>query len=298
MQIECTLEVALPTWEARPYGVVSLEDIMKKFGLLQFTLLVSRIGYATDLCREEKYAGHTQISEMDRFAEIAKDMSAICAELGFNDSRYKADSLSRRIAYAPDGADYSGMHIEMMHLHESLILDMRKHKFLQVDWPKFLEDKSFLGDSVSIGFPKANEDILAAASCLSVDLNTAGVFHLMHIVEWGLRALCIHLGLTDVVVDKKNGKTVPIEFALWDRILNQLPEKVEAKVALISNREDRQKAQTLYYSLLEEVNGFKEAWRNHVMHTRAVYTHEDAIAIHSHVKRFMNTLALNGITES
>jgi hypothetical protein len=277
---------------------VSPKDFMKNFNLLQFSLLISRIAFAADLCREQKYKGHTDIPDMSRFGEIARDAGKICDEIGFEDSKYKADSLSARLGITPNVADFSGMLIEMMHLHESLILDMRRHKFLQMERPVFFDDKDFLGSDVLVGFPKAEDDVISASNCLSVDLNTAAVFHLMHVVEWGLRAMCAHLGMTEVVVDKKNGKTIPIEFATWDRILNQLSAKAETKIALIADREQRHVAQTLYYPLIEEVNGFKEAWRNHVMHTRATYTYENAVAIHSHVKRFMNILALHNITES
>jgi hypothetical protein len=270
---------------------------MRNFSLLRVSLLMSRITYALDLCREKKHLGLTEIEDMSRFVDIANDTVELAETLGFVDSEYKARTLKMRLELVPNVADFSGMHMEMIHLQQGLMLDMGKFKFFQMERPEFFEDDRFFGPEIILNFPSAKQDMLGAANCLCVDLNTAAVFHLMRVVEWGLRALCCHLGLTEVVVDKKNAKAIPVEFAVWDRILNQLPAKAEERINIISDREQRHHAQTLYYPLIEEVNGFKEAWRNHVMHSRAHYTYEDAVAIHSHVKRFMNRLAVNGIVE-
>ena len=53
----------------------------------------------------------------------------------------------------------------------------------------------------------------------------------------------------------------------------------------------KQSAQEFYYPALQDVRGIKDAWRNHVMHTRREYTALEADAILEHVKRLMATLA-------
>lgn len=136
-----------------------------------------------------------------------------------------------------------------------------------------------------------------AGNAIAVDLTSACVFHLMRVVEWGMRAFAYDLGLLDVVTDKKSGKTVPIAFAQWEHILNQLEEKIESKTAAMPRGEDKQKALEFYHSSSAEIRSFKDAWRNHCMHTRASYTRQDAIAVWSHVERFMKTLAGHGLHE-
>jgi len=273
---------------------------MKKFDLLNFAVLVGRINHTLVLCRNKKDEGVTSVSDKDleSYSAVAHDMSVICSQIGFEDSKYKADTLFTRLSYRPNPAHYSGVHIEMMHIHESLILDMRKHKFLQVELPEYSDlGDGLLGVEVLGSFPSAKEDIIAAAHCLSVDLNVAAVFHLMHVVEWGIRALCHHVGLAEVVTDVKRSKRLPIEYAQWEIILKQIDDKVQATVGAIVDRDDKQKAQRFYYSTLQEIEGFKEAWRNHVMHTRGEYTAEDAEAVKSHVERFMKSLVKHGISE-
>jgi hypothetical protein len=46
-----------------------------------------------------------------------------------------------------------------------------------------------------------------------------------------------------------------------------------------------------YYPVLQDIRGIREAWRNHVMHTRAEYSPEEAVAIFEHVRRIATTLA-------
>jgi hypothetical protein len=280
--------------------VVSLYDLMKKFDLLNFAILVGRINHAIVLCRDKKDEGVTSVSDKDlvSYSAIAHDMGEICEQIGFEDSKYKASSLLTRLSHRPNPAHYSGVHIEMMHLHESLILDMRRHKFLQMEKGEFFNNQNLLGSEVWEAFPKSQEDILDAGNCLAVDLNTAAVFHLMHVVEWGLRALCIDLNMPDIVDDRKANRTIPIEYAMWEKILGQLPAAVDTRVQSIQDREKKQAAQTFYYPALKELAGFKDAWRNHVMHTRASYNSEDALAVKSHVERFMRSLVKHRIGEA
>ena len=296
-KIEDSLAVALPPWEASSCGVVSLYDLMKKFNLVEFSLLISRIGQAAVDCRDRKDEGETKIPDLTKFIKIAEDANKICGEAGFDRSEYKGGSLFPWLRELPQVANYPGMHIEMLHLHQDVMLDVQSKKFLQIENSEFFENKDLLGAEVWVAFPKAHEDILDAGNCLSVDLNTAAVFHLMHVVEWGLRALCVDLNLPEIVDDRKANRTIPIEYAVWEKILQQLPGAVDKRVSSISDKGKKQDAQTFYYPALKEIGGFKEAWRNHVMHTRSSYNSEDAIAVKSHVERFMKSLAKYGIGE-
>ena len=144
---------------------------------------------------------------------------------------------------------------------------------------------------MSKAFPNSLTDMRQAGNCIALGLDTAAVFHLMRVVEWGLRALCKNLKVSEI-------KKGPIEYATWDAILEKLPDVVDAKLRVMSRGPKKQKAQEFYHPTLKEINGFKDAWRNHVMHVRREYMSKDAEAISAHVDRFMNLLANNGIRES
>jgi hypothetical protein len=223
-----------------------------------------------------------------------------CEAVDLDHAKAKAFGIRLNLEKFPENFTGVTLAASLDGLKDDLNICMFSHRFVQIEASvrKYLASVSIFGEPVRNSFPNAASDIQDAGYCIAVDLNTAAVFHLMHVVEWGLRALAIDVGLADIVTDKSKGKTAPVEFAQWEQILNQLPEKIDAKVGAMPRGDIKQKAQEFYYSASSEIRGFKEAWRNHVMHTRKSYTREDALAVFSHVQRFMQSLAAYGISAS
>ena len=143
-------------------------------------------------------------------------------------------------------------------------------------------------------------EIRAAGNCLAADLNTAAVFHLMRVVEIGLRAVARKLQVT-VTVGKSRSSICPIneptcplgksrkvtkklrlEFAQWQQIISAIDEKAKS---LPKARAGRLKdaMSSFYY--------FKEVWRNNVMHSRETYDADQAGRVFLQVKEFMRQLA-------
>ena len=82
------------------------------------------------------------------------------------------------------------------------------------------------------------------------------------------------------------GKPYPIDLATWEVILKSL----DAEVAKMSSwprtkGEVRTQALEFYNSALEEFRAFKDAWRNHIMHSRRSYIAADATQVMEHVRR-------------
>jgi hypothetical protein len=192
--------------------------------------------------------------------------------------------------------DASGVEAELRNIRELVLMECSRHRFLRVDPDRsaYLDQPSLLGDEVRQAFPSAIPDIREAGNCMAAECNTAAVFHLMRTVEWGLRALCANLGIKRVKSKiKKSGRVVyaPIEYAEWERLLDQFQDQVDSKIQRLKRGSNKQDLQQFYYPALQDIRGIRDAWRNHVMHTRDEYTREDASAILSHVKRLMSTLA-------
>ena len=179
-----------------------------------------------------------------------------------------------------------------------IVDEFDKLKFIYIESARtqFIDRDDLFGDEVKDKFPSAMKDLRDAGNCLACDCNTAAVFHLMRVVEWGLRAFCGHLGFTEVI--EKYDRTGlgaheyrPIEYATWDKILGQLHGVADKKIDLISDRGQKQAAQEFYHPVIAEVAAMKDAWRNHVVHCRQRYEYEDAVAILAHVKRLFVTLS-------
>ncbi|MGB7985623.1 MAG: hypothetical protein WCF54_10715 [Terracidiphilus sp.] len=246
---------------------------------------------------------NTEILNEERITtllEFLKEIESYCEKVHFHHAASKAFGLNLDVERSPENFTGIKLAAHLEGIRADMDVCMFGHKFIQVvgDGRDYLDAKSLFGESVVKAFPKTLGDVQNAGDCIAVDLGTAAVFHLMHVAEWGLRALAVDVGLSDVVVDKKTKKTIPIEFSEWEKILSQLPEKIEAKILPMPRGDGKQKAQEFYYSASMEIRGFKDAWRNHVMHTRRSYTREDALAVFSHVQRFMQSLAAYGLKES
>lgn len=188
---------------------------------------------------------------------------------------------------------------ELAVLRQSIEADLEKHFFVQVMPRKadLIYRLSHDWEAIWTAIGDAKYDIEEATDCYALGKNTASVFHSMRIAEWGLRAFADHLGFTEVKTGERAGTDIltPVEFATWDRILGQLRKHANSLIDSVSDRVEKQSLQEFYNSALSEIEGFKDAWRNHVMHTRRSYSSEDAIAVLTHVQRFMRLLVTKGV---
>jgi hypothetical protein len=279
--------------------LVSLWDIVKRFDLSAFVEICAHIHAAQVAADSMRSSGgiHPQI-DCAKFIPLCEKIIAFGFANGFRHTSIKGHQVKDRMEINPGLFDSSSFAAEMRSLEGDLASDMMDCIFVQVvkDASPFFENPELLGPGVLQGFPTCREDIVSAGNCIAVGLGTAAVFHLMRIAEMGLRAFARSLGLTRVVADKRRGKSVPMEYAQWEKILNQLGEKIDSKIARTKPGPSKQKLQEFYYSALNEISSFKDAWRNHVMHVRRTYSLEDAAAVTAHVRRFMESLAEHGIT--
>lgn len=132
-------------------------------------------------------------------------------------------------------------------------------------------------------FPSAKEDVQEAVNCYALGCNTACVFHLMRVAEYGLRALAREQKI-------KLPKGRPLEWADWQEIIAALNKKVE----LIANKKRgpaRDAALEFYRATIGQFSAFKDVYRNNVMHSRDSYDEHKAASVLSHVSEFMTILS-------
>ena len=133
---------------------------------------------------------------------------------------------------------------------------------------------------MALAFPGAQDDIWESGRCLALDRNGAAVYHLMKVLEIGLKILAAKFGIT---IDNKN----------WHPVIEQIEIKIkDMKNDVVWKNMPDFKEQERYYS--QVVAGFailKNAWRNYTMHGNSTYTHENAANIFILIKMFMQTLA-------
>ncbi len=134
------------------------------------------------------------------------------------------------------------------------------------DWSK-VQDK----------FPGVTADIVDAGWCLGIDRSTAAVYHLMRVMEYGVRRLAKRLRLPP-----------NLEHRPWGDILREARTAIGNMPYVTTkqrNKRDRYSEAALH------LNSVKDAWRNPTMHSKRRYTEEEAEAIYANVRSFMNHLA-------
>jgi len=143
-------------------------------------------------------------------------------------------------------------------------------------------DKALFGDDVHQHFKSARAEIRDAGNCLAAGLNTAAVFHLMRVIELGMRALAKQLR-----VAKARGD-VPLELATWEAVIQALEAKTSGR---FPRTQKGQRDLDFYKGLLIDFRAFKDFWRNKVMHARIDYDQDTARSAFDHVRAFMRRLA-------
>jgi len=74
-------------------------------------------------------------------------------------------------------------------------------------------------------------------------------------------------------------------------IINQIKQRIAVRVAKAPRGPGKQDSQEFYNPAVDNIERFKDAYRNHVMHTRREYTGTEALAIFDQVRHFMMRLA-------
>jgi predicted nucleic acid-binding Zn finger protein len=287
--------VQVPLWSGR--RLLSLWDLMKDFRACQFWWMSQELLHLqTELVGPVDKAWVFDLTaEMDYVRRQCEHIGLKTTDLVMVPFCNIASELQRFQMVLDYQIDVEEIKRQIKALRKNLELELDRRKFVQVaqENTEYFEQEKLFGEAVYEKFESARQDIKDAGNCMAVDSGTAAVFHLMRAVEWGLRALCKHLGLLKIRKSKKPGhvKYVPMEYAEWEKILEDMHDRVNEKLDRLKRGKAKQEAQEFYYPLLQDLKGFKDAWRNHVMHTRQTYTVKDAEAIMDHVRRFLSLLA-------
>jgi hypothetical protein len=137
-----------------------------------------------------------------------------------------------------------------------------------------------MGQTFETAFQDAIKDAHSGIQCFVLDQWTASVFHFMRVLEHGIRCICLIVEIP----------TENIQLENWKNILDQIEKKIRA---MEQRPRSQEKVENLRFLSEAAANFryFKDAWRNHVSHSRAVYDSIDAKRVMDHVIDFMQQLA-------
>jgi hypothetical protein len=167
--------------------------------------------------------------------------------------------------------------------------ELKKRKFAMIENKKadFFEMGNQFGEEVSRAFPSVKEEIRQAGNCLALDLNTAAIFHLMRVAELGMRSLARRLK----VKCKKNS----IDSGGWSEIITGIENATAARWLKAPKAKSARRKAVSFLKLCEvsadELNVFKEVWRNNVMHAGQLNNEHEAHGVYIRVRDFMQRLS-------
>lgn len=182
-------------------------------------------------------------------------------QIGFGITQHRV-SMEFRVLRETLHSELKGHLIYRYPAHEAAVL-----KAWQTDWAPALG-----------GFPSAEADIKAAVDLWALYHSTASVYHLMRVLEHGLKALATDLGKT---FDIQN----------WQNILDEIEAEIRNQAKALPRGVAKSDRLRFLSEAAKEFHFFKDGWRNHVSHNRAVYDHYQARSVMDHVRSFMNGLS-------
>lgn len=272
----------LPPWEANPYRLVSLWDIMRLIPagdphVVGATLWCCAHWNSSSNEKEAKRLHELCSNALDRAYDLAKSLDLL-------QTRARIEII-RGIHPAVPSAGFPGEEYkrQVFEIYQSMSADVSNIEYLHVapNRRKYYCDAdipSHVPELIFDRFPSTRYDIIESSNCIALSRPTASVFHSMRAIETLLRALASRLRVSSNIVEFSSGQT----------IINKITAEIKSqKNTLLSGRMGKRNAtnraaQNKIEQLSDvcvQVELCKDAWRNSVAHARRVYTEQEAIRI-------------------
>jgi hypothetical protein len=153
------------------------------------------------------------------------------------------------------------------------VIESERYKYFSPQVPLF-------GTNVQEKFLSTTFELDEAAKCIALGRPTASVFHLMRMMEIGVRSVARCLGIPDPIQPAERS---------WGAVLKKVRGGIDAKWTTTAARStgDAKIFDDLYASL----DAVKNPWRNDTMHPANKYTDDEAEHVFVAVRGFMMKLA-------
>jgi len=259
-------------------GVVPLLDMLKLFPHIFVALSRRMTALSTVEIVKELSLEDSRVAPL--FADVqwfAKEAERIGLPL--------SAQQAKRVVQMWKNGDKEGVGRGAMELHNRVLDELEtvccyvvpreKTSYLEHAWPA--------NPRIEDSFPSAIPEFKRAGRCFAYSENTACVFHLMRIVDLGLRSVAASLSVN---YDARN----------WAGIAGKITKSMEQKYG---DKTDAWKNQEHFYaSVLADIQAISKAYRNEGIHdARKVYEEQDASYLLTVAEHLMTSLAGHGMKE-
>jgi hypothetical protein len=139
-------------------------------------------------------------------------------------------------------------------------------------------------NGIAEAFPLVKSEALAATDCYALEHNTACVFHIMRVAEYGLRALAKERQI-------QLPRNKPLDWGTWQEIIRELTKEATKIGEKASAGTAKDNALSFYSGAISDLNAFKDEYRNQVMHVRKDYPEHQALRALVKVHAFMERIS-------
>jgi hypothetical protein len=279
-------------WPRRPFQIVSLLDLKKyrlvrlqNLALIQVGLFLNPVGGVTEFPKGTITAEH-----QTAFKEALDSHKDHLKYLRLDDAVSYLKLVRERLSN--DGYTYQDYEKDVQALQDIQDIGLARivTGFIPAHKVPYFHNTELFGKNVNECFPLAVEDIQSAGNCYAHGLYTACVFHLMRVVEVAARSMITHLKAGRYLVDRR-GKRVPVELCDWWTLVTALQKGLDVLAGGTGTDKWKKRKYEHFNHAVASFRNFKDAWRNHVSHTREAYMSGQAKDILDITKGFMTHLA-------
>jgi hypothetical protein len=271
-----------------PHGLVSLWDLMQPFQAHLFSHLAFLIGQMHQLTKTADEDNGPSPESVDALRVASKDVMESCSYLGMKlaiiqlqEAETILDKALTDAILSHSGRGWSFANRSIFDAAKRLKDELSHAKLFAVSggMQKYFAP-NILGDTVAENFWSAKRDIEDAAKCLAFGQGTASVFHLMRVMETGLRSLGKSLNNPDL--DPRRNPS-------WEAILRKCDDELAKP---LKDRSSEWKSEDQFYSkAIANLRAVKNAWRNPTMHVEINYEVDEAEDVFNAVRGFMRHLS-------
>jgi len=262
----------LPFWPASDYSFVSLLTMLENYAWIFVKLntnlsMLQYFNYDNDPQRTVPMLEY-HLNEAEEYCKrLNLDLSVVMI------SRIRNNVLTKNFEHLSD---------QFSRLRERVDDEIRLRLFMYIpiDKVEYYRATNLFGEHVSEKFQSMSDDISESGKCFATKRNTACVFHLMRVMECGLRVL--GKSLNDPSLDPRKNPT-------WDRIL----KKCDAELQLPHDKRtpEWQRHPQFFADATANLRAVKDAWRNPTLHVEQFYDEEKTLDVWNAVKAFIRHLA-------
>mgnify|MGYP001485739348 CR=1 FL=1 len=215
--------------------------------------------------------------------DLLNDTSPLFDDLDLKVCRGLVDKLADDVELK----DFHDLVPRVEFIAQAIEIELRQKLFLYVreSFAKYYGQEKLFSDAVYDRFRSARDDIKAAGNCYAVGQDAACAFHLMRVIELGLRVVADDMGIS---------WAQGIEYKELGPIIDKLEAELDKrrKVAATPPLDSKKEAELVYLrTVITETAFYKDVKRNPFLHVRVTYNEGEALGLLLRVREFMQTIA-------